>query len=159
MAKLGLFTSEIDAIFEACNETVYLDVTLNTAHHCTGKLEVVKTKSTVNKNWGDVYGLIWHGQTVANIDVQPPVPVMEFQTYYNTSSGSWETIIGVYDTQQTIQSNSVLKVTCNGITKEIPWTSLNLDFGSTPHNNFNIPGDVFNLADLAGQTVDFEISW
>lgn len=24
MAKLGLFTSEIDAIFEACNETVYL---------------------------------------------------------------------------------------------------------------------------------------
>ena len=25
MAKLGLFTSEIDAIFEACNETVYLD--------------------------------------------------------------------------------------------------------------------------------------
>ena len=30
MAKLGFFTSEIDAIFEACNETVYLAVTKKT---------------------------------------------------------------------------------------------------------------------------------
>lgn len=84
---------------------------------------------------------------------------MEFQTYYNNTIGKWETIIGIYDTQQTVQSNSTLKVTCNGITKEIPWTSLNLDFGSIPHNNFNIEGDVFNLASLAGQWVDFKISW
>ena len=139
----------------------YLDNVYNNAHHCTGKLEIVKTKSTVNDSWDEVYGLIWHGQTIANIDVNPPVPIMEFETYHDKNSGSYGTIIGVFDTQRTINKDSVLKITCNGITKEIKWSSLNCFKWNcnSNHNNFYIDGNIFNLSEVAGQIVEFEISW
>ena len=139
----------------------YLDNTLQNAHHCTGKLEIVKTKSTVNDSWKEVYGLIWHGQTIANIDVNPPVPIMEFETYHDSSSDTWGTIIGVFSTQQTISENTVLKVTINGITNELKWSSLNCYRYNcdSKHHNFYINGNAFKLSEAAGQILDFEISW
>lgn len=86
---------------------------------------------------------------------------MEFETYHDKNSGAWGTIIGIFSTQKTIDKDSVLKVTCNGITKEIQWSSLNcFKYNcNSMHNNFYIDGNAFNLSDVAGQIVDFEISW
>ena len=158
MAKLGLFTSEIDAIFEACNETVYLDffwdkITKDRSY----VFEFIDEYRNVHDNtYRDWYGHWWSWDT-STITKTTDGQYSLSETLINRLDFGWQqgnmtvrlspALIGC--TPETI------KVTINGITKTLTRAGKhwNDDY------SYVISGDVFNLKNLVGQKITATVSW
>lgn len=149
MAKLGLFTSEIDAIFEACNETVYLAtfcVAASTEHRITGIITDVQNLKEFG--YGSARGLYMddntHNQALNAIhgDIE--------------RNGSFFINIKFSCISSLPTNDQKGKVTIKACGKEYTATQ---NVTTDGFIQYLVKSSDCHISDYLGSTFDYEISW
>lgn len=152
MAKLGLFTSEIDAIFEACNETVYLAmVAIVTSFEGS-----VFIDEGINRN-----GTLCIGQDQDLKNFQPPTTEPKDLAWHfkyqpvdnniNAPKGGLS-VISISNSALKFLNAKKIKITVDGVSAIFNYSAEN---SNSEHVCFLASDDVFNLIQKRGKTVNF----
>lgn len=142
MAKLGLFTSEIDAIFEACNETVYLaDLT-----------SLSGTEFVISGTNRDGIKIIGQDFTMSNY--QNPATGVNHIKYQPEGNQS---VVSISYGCLKFRNVKQIFVTVNGVKKAFKLDQVYSNYGRK-RINFVAEGDVLGINKMLGKNFSFTIS-